>query len=274
MSENTSGTPLSRRRLLALGAGVVAAGSLSGYGRRTIRPATTPPTAAASGDLPTISQWYHQYGEEGTEDAVRRYAAEYTKAKVEVNWLADYDNALPAALLTDSGPDVFERGNGPTLDMINAGQVVELTDLFTDELKADFNQAVLNRVTWDGKIWAVPQMVDMILLVYRKSMLDEAGVKPPETLDEIVAAAKALTKGDVKGLFVGNDGGIGEMGNPLLRSAGLSYVTDDGKVGFDDPKAAEALTKFRQMYTDGSLLEGQEKDWWSAEAFINGACAM
>ena len=281
MSEQPMTGPISRRKLLALGGGAVAAGALaSAFGgsprSRLASASSTPGTAATTpaGDLPTLSQWYHQYGEEGTEAAVRKYAAAYTKAKVEVNWLADYDNALPAALLTDSGPDVFERGNGPTLDMIKAGQVVDLTDLFTDEVKKDFNQAVLNRVTWEGKIWAVPQMVDMICMVYRKSMLDAAGVKPPETIDEMIAAAKTLTKGDVKGLFVGNDGGIGEMINPMLRSAGLSYVTDDGKVGFDDPKAAEALAKFAQLYKDGSLLEGQDKDWWSPEAFINGACAM
>ncbi len=264
--------PFSRRRLFALGAGVAAAGALSAYAR----PRTTPPgtaAAAPSGDLPKLSQWYHAYGEEGTKDAVERYAKGYTKAAVEVTWSSDYDNALPPALLTDTGPDVFEWGNGPSIDMIRSGQVVDLTDLFTDELKADFNKAVLDRVTYDGKIWAVPQLVDMILLVYRKSMLDKAGVKPPTNLDEMVAAAKALTSGDVKGLFVGNDGGATEMGGPLLYSAGETFLTADGKLGFGD-KSAEAFGKLHQMYADGSLLEGQDKDWWSEEAFTSGACAM
>ncbi len=274
MSTNSPDAPLSRRRLFALGAGAAAAGALSAYGGR---PRTTPAggtSAAPSGDLPSLSQWYHQYGEEGTKDAVERYAAGYTKAKVSVNWQPDYDNVVPPALLTDTGPDVFEWGNGPSIDMIKAGQVVDLSDLFTDELKADFNKAVLDRVTYDGKIWAVPQLVDMILLVYRKSMLDKAGVKVPTTLDEMAAAAKKLTDGDVKGLFVGNDGGATEMGGPLLYSAGLNFLNDDGSFGFDDAKAAAAFTKLHDMYAAGSLLEGQDKDWWSAEALINGACAM
>lgn len=281
MSDSALSGPISRRQLLALGGSVAIAGVIVGGSRASAQTgdttaATAAPgtAAAASGDMPELSAWYHPYGEEGTKEAVERYAAAYTKAKVTVNWQDDYDNALPAALLTDNGPDVFERANGPSIDMIKAGQVVEMTDLFTDEVKADFNQAVLGRVTYDGKIWAIPQMVDMIVFVYRKSMLDQAGVKVPTSMDEMIAAAKTLTSGDVKGLFVGSDGGASEMGGPLLFSAGLNYVTDDGKIGFDDPLAAEALGKLRELYASGSLLEDQEKDWWSAEAFINGACAM
>ena len=64
-------------------------------------------------------------------------------------------------------------------------------------------------MTYDGHLWAVPQMIDMHVLVYRKSLLEDAGIEPPATMDELIAAAAALTTGDMKGLFVGNDGGIG-----------------------------------------------------------------
>ena len=49
---------------------------------------------------------------------------------------------------------------------------------------------------------------DMGVLYYRKSMLDKAGVKPPTTIDELIAASKALTTKDQKGLFIGNDAGV------------------------------------------------------------------
>jgi multiple sugar transport system substrate-binding protein len=95
-----------------------------------------------------IVQWYHQYGEEGTQEAVQRYAEEFTAAnptiEVEVNWqLGDYAAALAAALLTDEGPDVFEQ-NGVTLDQVREGQVAPLDDLYTDELKADFGEQNLS----------------------------------------------------------------------------------------------------------------------------------
>ncbi|MFH8571287.1 ABC transporter substrate-binding protein [Streptomyces sp. NPDC017993] len=226
-----------------------------------------------SGSGPAISQWYHQYGEPGTQQAVKRYAAAYKKADVTVQWRpGDYDRQTAAALLTDSGPDVFEV-NGPLLDQIQGGQVADLTDV-VEPVKDDFNQAVLAPKIWRDKIWGIPQVVDMQLLYYRKSLLKDAGVEPPRTLDELVDAARKLTTKKTKGLFLGNDGGVGVLGGTPLFAAGLSLIGEDGKVGFDDPSAARALGKVRQLYADKSLLLGAPTDWSDPAAFIQGLTAM
>ncbi|WP_208606437.1 ABC transporter substrate-binding protein [Streptomyces silaceus] len=255
---------ISRRTLLGTGA---ALGLLTACGSNTGR------DGGGSGSGPKLSQWYHQYGEAGTEQAVKRYAAAYKKADVSVQWRpGNYDEQTAAALLTDSGPDVFEV-NGPSLDQIRRGQVVDLTDLF-EGVKDDFNPAVLAPKTYDGKIWSIPQVVDMHLLYYRKSLLDDAGVEPPTSLDELVDAAKALTTKKVKGLFLGNDGGAGALGITPLYAAGLSSVTDDGEVGFDDPAAARTLGKLHQLYADKSLLLGAPADWSDPSAFTQELTAM
>ncbi|MFK4064506.1 ABC transporter substrate-binding protein [Streptomyces sp. NPDC029674] len=259
---------ISRRTLLGTGATGAALGLLTACGSNTGRDGGGP-----GGKGPRLAQWYHQYGEPGTEQAVKRYAAAYKKADVSVQWRpGNYDEQTAAALLTDSGPDVFEV-NGPSLDQIRGGQVVDLTGLF-DGVKDDFNPAVLAPKTYDGKIWAIPQVVDMHLLYYRKSLLDDAGVRPPESLDELVDAAKALTTKDVKGLFLGNDGGAGALGVTPLYAAGLSSVTEDGEVGFDDPAAARTLGKLRQLYADKSLLLGAPADWSDPSAFVQELTAM
>src|SRR5205823_12683414 len=53
--------------------------------------------------LPIFNQWYHQYGEAGTREAVFRYAKGYTKANVKVSWVPGTGNEYPdkvhAALL-------------------------------------------------------------------------------------------------------------------------------------------------------------------------------
>ncbi|MEV0121482.1 sugar ABC transporter substrate-binding protein [Streptomyces sp. NPDC050703] len=256
---------ISRRTLLGTGA---ALGLLTACGSNTGRGG-----GGSGGSGPRLAQWYHQYGEAGTEQAVKRYAAAYDKADVQVQWRpGNYDEQTAAALLTDSGPDVFEV-NGPSLDQIRQGQVVDLTDLF-EGVRDDFNPAVLAPKTYDGKIWAIPQVVDMHLLYYRKSLLDDAGVRPPKSLDELVDAAKALTTEDVKGLFLGNDGGAGALGVTPLHAAGLSSVTEDGGIGFDDPAAARTLGKLHALYADKSLLLGAPADWSDPSAFTQELTAM
>lgn len=268
---------LTRRRLLALSGGLAAAGALAACGGNTGREGSATSSAGAgnSGNSgATLNSWYHQYGEKGTQQALEKFAADYKDASVKVNWKpGDYDNTVVATLQTDGAPDVFEYGNGPSIDMIKGGQVADLSDLFGDA-KSDFTKALLDRVTYQGKIWAVPQVMDSQLLIYRKSLLDKAGVQPPKTMDELVAAAAKLTSGKVKGLFLGNDGGAGLMGGPMLRSAGLDMLTSDGKIGFDDPKAATALAVLRKLYTDKVVLLGAPNDWFAPDALTQGLAAM
>ena len=300
---------LSRRRFLGAGAGLAATGLLAACGSNTGRnnptsSETSSPTltsssesvagsisgssaqsmsasmtsgsssVAAGGGSVDLSQWYHAYGEDGTQQAVEKYAAGYTKAKVSVQWNpGDYDKKVAAALLTDSGPDVFEAGNGPSIDQIQGGAVLDLTALLGDA-KDDFTESLIKRMSYDGKLYGIPQVIDMQLLVYRKSMLDKAGVKPPETLDDLIAAAKKLTTGDVKGLFVGNDGGGGVLAGPTLWSAGADYLTADDQVGFDTPDVAASFAKLHTLFTSGSLLLGAPTDWSDPSAIVQGLTAM
>jgi multiple sugar transport system substrate-binding protein len=269
---------ISRRRLLTTGSGLALTGALAaacGGNTGREKPSSSGSGGSGGGGGVTLQQWYHQYGEAGTEQAVRRYAAAYTEAKVDIQWRpGNYDQQTAAALLTSSGPDVFEV-NGPSLDQIRGGQVVDVTDLI-GSAKSDFNPAALAPKTYDGKIWGIPQVIDMQLLFYRKSLLKDANLQPPTTLDELIHAAKELTdsKTKVKGLFLGNDGGAGVLGGTPLYAAGLTLVGDDGKVGFDDPSAARTLGKLHQLYADKSLLLGAPTDWSDPSAFIQGLTAM
>ncbi|MFD3914452.1 ABC transporter substrate-binding protein [Streptomyces sp. NPDC058603] len=262
MRPTSPATRISRRQLLAVSGALAltaACGSNTGRG-------------GGAGGGPALDQWYHQYGEAGVEQAVKRYAAAYRKARVTVQWRpGNYDQQTAAALLTENAPDVFE--GGPTLDQIRGGQVADLTGLL-EGVRDDFHPAVLAPKTYQGKVYGIPQVIDTQMLYYRKSLLDRAGVRPPRTLDELIDAAKALTTKDVKGLFLGNDGGAGVLGATPLRAAGLEPVTVGGDVGFDDPQAAKTLGKLRQFHADGSLLLGAPTDWSDPSAFVQGLTAI
>jgi multiple sugar transport system substrate-binding protein len=232
------------------------------------------PQSASSGV--TLSQWYHQYGEEGTHDAVLRYAQAYTKANphisVHVEWVpGDYQTKLNTALLVKGGPDIFEKQL--SVPMVTAGQVAPLDDLYTPEVKRDFldKDLALNRL--DGKIYGIKMVGDTGVLYYRKSLLQKAGLGVPQTFDEVAQAAKELTTKTRKGLFLGNDGGVGALLHILPWSAGSDFLVND-KIVFNNERTAKSYEKLRDLQKTNSLLIGAPTDWWDPSAFNQALCAM
>jgi multiple sugar transport system substrate-binding protein len=260
---------LNRRSLMKTALYAGGAVAFAGYG---------PAPAVLAQDTIRLRHWYHQYGEEGTQDAVNRYAQQYTEAnpnvEIEINWqLGDYQAALAAALLTDEGPDVFEV-NSVTLDMVEQGQVAPLDDLYTEELRADFGEQNLSAATINGSIYWVKMLTDTGGVYYKKSLLEGAGLAVPTNIDELIAAAQALDTGRQKGLFVGNDGGIGALGGPMLWSAGADFLTAENTPGFNTERVAASWLKLKELNDTGALLMGSTTDYWDPSAFIQGATAM
>ena len=275
-----SGRVFSRRRVLA-GFGLTAAAiggssvlSACGGGSSGL----SGDSGGGGGDKPTISQWYHQYGEAGTQQAVERYAKEYPDATVKVQWTpGDYTSKLNSGLLSSSGPDVFE--SGPNIDQVKSGQVVALDDIIAD-VKDDYTEADIKSSTVDGKIYQIKMVDDMGVLYYRKSVLDKAGVKPPTSIDELIAASKALSTKDQKGLFIGNDAGVtpsfggGSLLGQILWCVGSDYLTEDNKPGFTTPEVKQSFAKMRDLFESKSILLGSPTDWWDPSSFTQGLAAM
>ena len=265
-----------RRSFLSLAGLAALTSACSG----TERQGTPPPsTAYLAGPSRTVKpkiplqQWYHAYESGDLQNAVKRYASGYSAAKVKVVWNAgDYDATIAGALQNGGAPDVFEAKL--KLDWVRQNQVVALDDVI-GAAKDDFLPAALAQQTVEGKVYGVPQAVDTQVLCYRKSMLQAAGVQPPQSLDELIDAAGKLTKDGVKGLFAGNDFGAAALTGPLLWSAGLDYLKPgEHQVGFDDPRAAVVFGKLHTLNANGSLLLGAPADWPDPGAFVNGLAAM
>jgi multiple sugar transport system substrate-binding protein len=191
---------------------------------------------------------------------------------VVVTWTpGDYGAKLNTALAAGTGPDVYE--SSLAIDRVRNNHVTVLDPLFTPEIKADFDPKSLALNTLEGKIWGIQMIIDTGLIYYRKSMLDAAGVKIPTTFEELTEAAKTLTSGRVKGMFLGNDGG-GIMRDQNGWAAGVTFIDANNKLLFNTPQLAEAWTKAKAFSESGSLLTGSPTDWWDPSAFVQGLCAM
>lgn len=254
-----------RRRMLALGGIAAGAGALGACGSNTGR---------SDGDGVNLSQWYHQYGEAGTQQAAERYAAAYEEASVTINWVpGDYDAALSSGLLAGEGeaPDVFEGHLNRS--MVTSGQVAPLDELFTD-VKDDFTEGDLARNSIDGKIYGIQMIDDPQFLYYRPSLLEAAGVTPPTTFDELLGAAAELTTSDVKGLFLGNDDSAAKLFQPIVFSAGQTLLTEDNQIGFDKDTVIAGALQVRELHESSSLLIGAPTEAWDPSSIIQGLCAV
>jgi multiple sugar transport system substrate-binding protein len=225
-----------------------------------------------------LTQWYHQYGEEHAHEAAIRYAREYTvqnpHIEIKVVWVpGDYMTKLSTGLIGGRGPDIFEANLSSILGSVAAGLVLPLDDLLSGADRQDFAPSCLAMNTFKGKLYGIPEVIDACVLYYRPSVLQAAGLQPPQTVDELIAASKALTSTRTKGLFVGNDGGMTALFNVVPWSAGADFLVD-GKIVFDTPSTAAAFEKIKELYDSGSLLIGAPTDWWVPAAFTENLAAM
>ncbi|MEU8844654.1 sugar ABC transporter substrate-binding protein [Streptomyces sp. NPDC048384] len=253
-----------RRTVLRAAMGLAAAGGLAACGSNTGR-------SGGSGSGVNLNQYFHAYGEAGTEQAVKKYAKAYEDANVTTQWItaADFENKLFATLLTKNAPDLFEFH--PQIQMVKSGQVADLTDI-VEPVKDDFNPADIASHTVDGKIYGVRMIDDPQFFFYRPSLFEKAGVEVPQTLDELIEAAAKLTTGKVKGLYLGND--LHAVINPMIWSAGADTLDDKNQIAYHTDGVVEGLKKMRKLFKSGDLLLGAPTDYWDPSALNQGLCAM
>ena len=95
-------------------------------------------------------------------------------------------------------PDVLMLDN-PDLQQI--AQTGALAPLDTFGLNANgYAKGVVDASTYQGKLYGLQPVTNTIGLFYNKDMLAKAGVNPPQTWDQLRAAAKKLTSGGTYGL--------------------------------------------------------------------------
>jgi len=129
------------------------------------------------------------------------------------------------AFASGNPPDIIYAFTGGYVDGV-VGHCYDIRDIFDDEEFAYLNKGVadslLGETTVDGKLIAIPYFTAGAAFVYNIDLLNEAGFdRPPDTVEELVAYAKALTK-DFNG-----DGKIDQYGYGQL-----SYDTAEAKPEF------------------------------------------
>ncbi|WP_175409876.1 ABC transporter substrate-binding protein [Streptomyces sp. TRM64462] len=264
-ASGAAGSGWDRRRVLRALGGVAALGPLAACGSNNGR------SGSGGGSGNRLTQYFHAYGEAGTQDAIKRYAKGFGKADVKTQWITgdNFESKLFSALLSSDAPDVFEFH--PQIHMVRAGQILPLDDIVAP-VKDDFNPADIASHTIDGKIWGVRMIDDPQFFFYRKSLLAKAGIAPPQTLDELIEAAAKLTTDKVKGVFLGNK--LHAIVRPLIWASGADCLDAENQIAYHTDQVAQNLGKLRTLFTSGDQLLDAPSDFWDPSALIQGLTAI
>lgn len=120
----------------------------------------------------------------------------------------------------------------------------ELDAKYGKKIKFDgMIQAVRKAHQFDGKQYSMPINAGTRMFFYRKDLLDEAGLKAPETWDELRTAAKALTKDGQYGMSMSAKSGAWNVLNwvPYLFAAGGNVWDEDRNITVNSDAGVAAL---------------------------------
>ncbi len=171
---------------------------------------------------------------------------------------ADYRTKVAAAIPAGEGPDVVQLFYGWLNDYVAADLIQPLpSDVFPASRIDEEFFPMVQAMKEDDLYWALPTAVRSLALFYNERLLEEAGVEPPTTLDEMIAAAKAMTKRDGAGNLtqVGMTAGMTAQDHHwwregLVRQFGGEPYTDDYQtVNYNTEAGLEALNFYSSLFT-------------------------
>jgi xylobiose transport system substrate-binding protein len=120
---------------------------------------------------------------------------------------ADYQAKLQTIIRSEQAPDVFFNwGGGSIKPFVDAGLLMPLDDFIAKDpgLKDKFLPTVFKSAEVNGKPYGVPMRgTQPVLLFHNKKVLRDAGVEPPGTWDDLLAAVRTLKAKGVTPIALG-----------------------------------------------------------------------
>lgn len=162
-----------------------------------------------------------------------------------------------------------------------AGWLLDLTDRIPPDQLTGFLPTDLEGGRYEGRLYRLPTRSDAGLLYYRQDLLQQAGLQPPETFDDLISASKALQSSQAARWGYVWQGrqyeGLAAMFTEVLAGYGGFWVKPDTlEVGLDRPEAAQAVNFLRRTIQEGISPPGvttyQEEE--ARRLFQSGAVAF
>lgn len=257
----------------------------------TAAPAATKP--AATGQTVEL-QFYYPVAVPGpitqiVDGYIAKFQAANPNIKVTAVLSGGYPDTLTKIQTTIKGggtpPDVAVLLSTDLYSLVDSDAILPLDDFVKaaggDTFTSDFFPAYLANSNYQNHIWSLPFQRSIPVLYYNKDLFKAAGLdpnKPPTNYQEMVDAAKKLTKADGSqwGIEISSDGIPYWLFQSFVIGNGANVVGKAAnKVTFNDPAVAAALQDFADLGSKHKVMPADILLWANMpNDFVNGKAAM
>ena len=165
---------------------------------------------------------------------------------------------LLSSIAAGDPPEIIYANRDQIGSLAARGAIMSLDDCIDGEgIDTDqYVDAALAQVTFDGKVYGIPEFNVVQLTMANTSLLDAAGLTVADVngsnWSAVSAASTALAKGSGDGLStIGVDTKMPEFFPLWAKANGVDLLSSDGKTAnLDDPKAVEAVEFAVSVYDD------------------------
>ncbi|MET8513124.1 ABC transporter substrate-binding protein [Streptomyces sp. NPDC005077] len=266
---------LNRRSLLAaIGAGAAAA-ALGGCGTGTSTAGSA--DGPAEGEITLLTPIYE--GADGKtlleQEILGGFRKKHPKVKVNVDYTtyAQLNEKITTGLAGGLLPDVLMMGVGWIPPFAAKKAIAELPEKLASA--HDYEKRVLEPSRYDGRLYALPVVLDTRIVVYRKDHFAAAGIKnTPANWAELRAVARQLTKDGQLGFDPFSIDLRQCWETFLFANGGRLFSADGKKVLFNSARGVEALQFFKDLVKDGSSDYAKKTDLGAPSNIQTGKASM
>ncbi|MFF2727625.1 extracellular solute-binding protein [Streptomyces sp. NPDC058008] len=267
-----------QRRLVGLTAAVAALGmtaALSGCG-----------SDKGSGDV-TLRLVAADYGT-GADDSSKKYWDDVTgkfekanpgiRVEVTVHSWKDVDREVARMVKDGRAPDIAQIG--AYADYAKAGELYAADEMVAIRTASNFLPSLADAGEVGGSVYGLPFVASTRLLFYNKGLFAEAGLKAPQTWDDIRSDAAALGRRGVTTPFALPLGQEESQAETLmwLLSGGGGYTDEVGNYAIDSPANIATLTWLKDKLVGkgltGPVAPGKLDRQKAFDAFTEGEVGM
>ena len=230
--------------------------------------APAPGGAAPSQAVADIMYWDMVWGPPEYIDTGKKLVDQYNasqgayKVTYQSTPWANWYQTFLTAIGSGTAPDISTGAGYQSVYFYSQGAIEPIDDVI-EELKAagkidDSIPGSVETLQWDGHYVSIPWNTDIRTLVYRKDLLDAAGIAaPPKNWTEFAEQAQALTKDDQVGWVVqGNDTGGTHILFMLMFNNEGGWFTPDRQVDTFYERNVEAIQYFSDIVKSGAVHPG------------------